>query len=81
MTVLQNVTDSIQNATTVLLQNATQVYYKMRQFFVTNVTVLLLNATVITKCDVYYKIATVHTLALITSTLNTYTLIDTLHIN
>ena len=39
-------------------------YYKIRQkfiskcvrFFIENATVLLQNATVITKCDVYYKL-------------------------
>ena len=42
----------LQNATAILLQNATEVYYKMCQ----DETVLLQNATVITKCDVYYKL-------------------------
>ena len=53
----------LQNSTAILLQNATKVYYKMRQvFFSQNATVLLQNATVITngdyfitKCDSYYK--------------------------
>ena len=53
----------LQNATAILLQNATKVYYKMRQvFLLQNATVLLQNAIVvtncdnfITKCDVYYK--------------------------
>ena len=35
----------LQNATAILLQNTTEVYYKMRQVF------LLQNATFITKCD------------------------------
>ena len=38
-----------------LLQNATEVYYKMQQL-VQIATTLLQNATVITKCDVYYKL-------------------------
>ena len=53
----------LQNATAILLQNATEVYYKMRQVFyykmrqlLQNATILLQNATVITKCDVYYKL-------------------------
>ena len=60
----------LQNATDVLLQNATEVYYKMRQVFYYKmqqfyykirqllqiVTTLLQNATVITKCDVYYNL-------------------------
>ena len=49
MTVLQNVTDSLQNATTVLLQNATQVYYKMRQVFRYKCD------SFITKFNSYYK--------------------------
>ena len=53
-----------------LLQNATEVYYKMRQVFyykmrqfyykmrqlLQNATILLQNTTVITKCDGYYKL-------------------------
>ena len=46
-----------------LLQNATEVYYKMRQSFYYKmwqllqiVTTLLQNTTVITKCNVYYKL-------------------------
>ena len=47
----------LQNATANLLQNATKVYCKMRQVFsLQNVTVLLQNATVFTKCNVYYKL-------------------------
>ena len=52
----------LQNATTILLQNATKVYYKMRQFYykmrqlLKIAMILLQNATVITKCDVYYKL-------------------------
>ena len=53
----------LQNATAILLQNATEVYYKMRQVFyykmrqlLQNATILLQNATVITKCDIYYKL-------------------------
>ena len=53
----------LQNATAILLQNAIEVYYKMRPFFfLQNETVLLQNAKVIincdnfiTKCDFYYK--------------------------
>ena len=54
----------------ILLQNATKVYYKMRQVFYYKMrqfyyrmrqllqigTILLQNATVTTKCDVYYKL-------------------------
>ena len=36
--------------TAILLQNETEAYYKMRQVF------FLQNATVITKCDAYYKL-------------------------
>ena len=60
----------LQNATAILLQNATEVYYKMRQAFYYKMrqfyykmrqlsqiaTILLQDATVITKCDVYYKL-------------------------
>ena len=60
----------LQNAAAILLQNATDVYckirqifyYKMRQFYykmqqlLQIVRNLLQNATVITKCDVYYKL-------------------------
>ena len=53
----------LQNATAILLQNATDVYYKMRQVFYYKMrqllqiaTVLLENATVITKWDIYYKL-------------------------
>ena len=60
----------LQNATAILSQNATEVYYKMRQVFyyktrqfyykmqqlLQNVKILLQNATLITKCDVYYKL-------------------------
>ena len=53
----------LQNATAILLQNATEVYYhtcqfcysKMRQLL-QNATILLQDATVATKCDVYYKL-------------------------
>ena len=38
-----------------LLQNASFFYYKMRQLL-QNAAILLQNATVITKCDVYYKL-------------------------
>ena len=52
----------LQNVTAILLQNALGFYYKMRQFYYKMqqlsqiVTILLQNATVITKCDVYYKL-------------------------
>ena len=53
----------LQNATTVLVQNATEIYYKTRQVFYCKMrqllqiaTILLQNATVVTKCDVYYKL-------------------------
>ena len=60
----------LHKATAILLQNATEVYYKMRQVFYYKMrqfyykmrqllqiaTTLLQNATVITKCDVYYKL-------------------------
>ena len=59
----------LQNATDILVQNATKVYCKMRQVFYYKMlfyykirqllqiaTILLQNATVITKCDVYYKL-------------------------
>ena len=60
----------LQNSTAVLLQNATEVYYKMRQAFYYKMrqlyykmqqlsqiaTILLQNATVITKYDFYYKL-------------------------
>ena len=39
----------LQNATAILLQNASG-------FLLQNTTVLLQNATAITKCDVYYKL-------------------------
>ena len=59
----------LQYATTTLLQNETKNYskipqvfsYKMRQFyyefrqFLQNMSIFLQNATVITNCDVYYK--------------------------
>ena len=60
----------VQKTTAILLQNATEVYYKMhkvfhykmRQFYykmrqlLQNAKILLQNATVIAKCDVYYKL-------------------------
>ena len=52
-----------QNATAILLQNVTEVYYKTRQFFITkycsfitNSNNFIQNATVIRKCDFYYKL-------------------------
>ena len=39
----------LQNATAVLLQNTAEVYYKMRQVFITKYVGF------ITKCDSYYK--------------------------
>ena len=44
-----------QNATAILLQNATEVYYKMRQLLQI-ATISLQNATVIKKYDFYYKL-------------------------
>ena len=46
----------LQNVTAILLQNVTEVYYKMSGFLLQNVTVSLQNVTVITKCDVCYKL-------------------------
>ena len=45
----------LQNKTAILFQNVTEVYYKMRHSL-QNETILLQNAIVITKCDVYYKL-------------------------
>ena len=59
---LQNVTDLLQNAIASLLQNASVFYYKiwhchykMRQLL-KDAKILLQIATVITKCDVCYKL-------------------------
>ena len=41
----------LQNVTAILLQNAAEVYYKIRQVFFTKYDVLSQNATVITNCD------------------------------
>ena len=53
----------LQNATAILSQNATEVYYKMHQDFyykirhlLQNATVLLQNAIVIIKCNIYYNL-------------------------
>ena len=52
----------LQNAIATLLQNATEVYNKMRHFhykmrqFAENAVILLQNATLITKCNFYYKL-------------------------
>ena len=52
----------LQNATISLSQNATKIYYKMRQVFyymrqlLQIGKTLLQNATIITKCNVYYKL-------------------------
>ena len=53
----------LQEATAILLQSPTEVYYKKRQVFcykmrqlLQNATILLQSVTVITKCDVYYKL-------------------------
>ena len=52
----------LQNATISLLQNTTKIYYKMRQVFyymrhlLQIGKTLLQNATIITKCNVYYKL-------------------------
>ena len=45
----------LRNATAILSQNATEVYYKMCQILLKNATVLLQNATVITKSDDNYN--------------------------
>ena len=69
MTLSYKMRQTLQNATAILLQNATEVshkmcrvfYYKMRQFYykmrqlLQIAAILLQNATVIAKCDVYYK--------------------------
>ena len=53
----------LKNTTAILSQNATEVYYKMRQVFYHKMwlllqiaTILLENATIVTECDVYYKL-------------------------
>ena len=53
----------LQNVTAILLQNATENYYKMTQFFyykmqelIQNAAILLQHVTVITKSDVCYKL-------------------------
>ena len=49
----------LQNATIILLQSATEVFCKMCQVLghlLQIVTILLQNATVITKCNVNYKL-------------------------
>ena len=52
----------LQNVTAILLQIATEIYYKMRQFYykmqqlLQIARILLQNVTVITKCDVSYKL-------------------------
>ena len=70
MTVYYKIRQILENATAILLQNAPEAYYKMRQSFYYKMrqfcykirqllqiaTILLQNATVITKCDVYYKL-------------------------
>ena len=58
----------LQHKNAILLQNATKLYYKMRQVFYCkmsllykmwqlfqNMTILLQNATILIKCNVYYK--------------------------
>ena len=45
----------LQNATAILLQNVTKVYYKIRQLLQT-ATISLQNVAVIRKCDAYYKL-------------------------
>ena len=45
----------LQNAIANLLQNATEVYYKMRQAFCYKMRHLLQNATFITNCDSTYR--------------------------
>ena len=63
MTIYYKMRQILQNTTAIFLQNATAVYYKTRQAFYYKmrqllqiVTTLLQNATVITICDVYYKL-------------------------
>ena len=60
----------LKNASAILLQNVTKLFYKSRQLFYSkmrqfcykmqqllqNVTHLLQNATAITKCDVYFNL-------------------------
>ena len=47
----------LQNATAILLQNTTEVYYKMRPvFFLQNVTFITKYDNFIIKSDVYYKL-------------------------
>ena len=48
----------LQNATAILLQNATEVYYKMRQVFMTTCN------SFITKCNSYFKMR--HLLQIVT---------------
>ena len=46
----------LQNATAILLQNATKVYYKMCQGFLLQNAIVITNCDdFITKCDSYYK--------------------------
>ena len=46
----------LQNASTILLQNATKVYYKMRQIFITKCDSFITKYnSFIRKCDSYYK--------------------------
>ena len=45
----------LQNATSILLQNAIEFYHKMRQLLQI-ATILLQNETVIKKCHDYYKL-------------------------
>ena len=49
----------LQNATAILLQNATKFISKYVRFLLQNATVLLQNARAITKCELLH-IATVH---------------------
>ena len=52
----------LENASAILLQNATEVYYKMRQYYykllqlLQIATILSQSATVTTKCNVYYNL-------------------------
>ena len=74
MTLYYKMRQTLQNATAILLQNATEVYHKMRQVFYYKMrqfyykmrqlsqiaAILLQNATVIAKCDVYYKMRSIN---------------------
>ena len=57
MTVYYKMRQILQNVTAILSQNATEVHYKIRQVFYYKIQQFhLQNATVITKCHIYYKL-------------------------